>query len=76
MIEQVEVDGNIIEGLIYDSLLPVLEGQKTGHAIMGCLGTACLLMKPELSMDELQGAIMAASEAIILSMMETPTQVH
>lgn len=65
VIREVEVDGKVIESVIYDKLLPALEDIQKNHAILAMLTMTVLLMKPEITLDELQSTVMGVSGYIV-----------
>lgn len=72
MIENIGIDGNEVQRVIFDRLLPSLEGESF-ELQMTALMTLCVLMaKQDITFDELQEAVMNLSEYLILLVADEP----
>lgn len=72
MIQQVSVDGKDIQRLIFDRLMPAIEGEPLGHSVLSLLTLSVLLMRPDIDIEKLQDVVMSTSEHMILSMTDMP----
>lgn len=68
-IEHVEVPGPILQAIVWEKLMPALEGLPVDHCILALIAFSILLMKPDVTMEELSAAIKNASESISLTLM-------
>jgi len=70
----IKVDGEEIQRIIYEKIGPALDGEKRGHAIMALIAFTVDLMKPDITPDELQNAIMSTSEYLVLLLSDSPSK--
>lgn len=70
LIETVEVDGETIQQLMYEKLMPACEGEHTGHAILALLTLSVIMMKPDVTTEQLRNCVMGMSEQVVLRLAE------
>lgn len=66
IIEQVEIDGDQIQQVIFDNLMPALDNVPIGLAITAMLGFSTLLMKPDISPDGLSEVLGETSKFLVM----------
>ena len=69
VIQHVSVDGRDIQRLIFDKLVPTVEGEELMHSVLAMLTLVFILLYPDIKMDDLQKAVMNTSEFMIMQMM-------
>ena len=67
-----EVDGSVIQQLMYEKLMPACEGEHTGHAILALLTLSVIMMKPDVTTEQLRNCVMGMSEHVVLQLAEIP----
>lgn len=72
IIETVEVDGSVIQQLMYEKLMPACEGEHTGHVILALLTLSVIMMKPDITSEALKNCVMSMSEQVVLQLADIP----
>lgn len=72
-IEQFEVSGEEIQALIYDRLMPAVEGQPVPNAFLGMLTLCALILNKDVSLEELKNVVQSTSEYMVTAMTPTAT---
>lgn len=67
-LQHVSIDGDTINKIIFDRLAPALAGEQLSHSVLGMLTYAIILMKPDISNDQLQNLVMDASSYIVMQL--------
>lgn len=65
-IQYAEVPGAQIQEVIWQRLMPALEGTPIDAAILSMLTFSTLLMKPDTDIEVVKAAVQAATETIVL----------
>lgn len=68
VIREVEVSGSIIEDIVYEKLVPALNEVDAKQAVLAMLTFCTILMKPSVTVEELQQAVMSSSEALVTAL--------
>lgn len=76
LIKAVTIDGKEIQRIVFDRLIPAIEGEVPESAFLSLLTFAVMMMKPDISIDQLQEIVIDASEHILLSMTEVPAKAN
>ena len=66
VIEQLEVDGEAVQKVVFDNLMPALDQLPLGLAITSMLAFCVLLMKPNISGDGLSEVLGETSKFIVM----------
>lgn len=66
-IQSVTVDGKEIQRLIFDRLMPAVEGEPLSHSILSLITFSVMLMKPDIDLETLQKLVLSTSEHIIMN---------
>lgn len=83
MIKAVQVDGVDIQRVVWDRLMPALNGEAMPEAqpetfpiqFMSILTLAVLMMSPNIHIDDLQRVVLSVNEYLVLQLAE-PGQVN
>lgn len=73
LIEQFEADGAEIQRVIYQRLMPSLDGEQLGYSVLALIALSVILMKPDIEGEQLQEIITNVSQTIILHLSEAPS---
>lgn len=66
MIHNVIVDGADIQRVVFDRLVPALEGEAFELQVLSLITLSVLMMKPNIDFDQLQEVVMSVSEHMML----------
>jgi len=56
------VDGKDIKDFIYNKLGPACQGERVSHAVLGMITYAFLVQKHDITVEQLQEAVMGTTE--------------
>lgn len=70
LIYKVEAAGDIIQKMILEDLSPAVEGKPVSHAVLAMLTFSVMLMKPDVTVEQLQDCVMGASSYIVTYLSE------
>lgn len=62
-----EVEGPVVQQLIWGKLMPALQGEPMDAAIISMIAFCILLMKPDVKMEVLESAITQTTEVMTLA---------
>jgi hypothetical protein len=61
----VTIDGPEIQRIVFDRILPAIEGEKIEGVVVSLLTAAVLALKPNISIEELQDVVMDTSTHLL-----------
>lgn len=65
-IHQFAADGEEIQALIFDKLMPAMEDTNIGTAVLSMITYSMFMMKPDIKIEELQEAVLSTSQFMVL----------
>lgn len=70
MIRSVSIDGKNIQRVLFDRLIPAVEGEDVESTILALYTLAVMMMNPGISTERLQEVVMATSQYLMMMMYE------
>jgi hypothetical protein len=74
LVQQVSVDGKDVQRIIFDRLVPAIEGEDFKNSVLSMLTLAILMMKPNIAIEQLEQVVMGTSEYMVMAMADAPEE--
>jgi hypothetical protein len=71
IISEIDASGEEVQALIFNNLMPSLEGEPLGHGLLAMTTLSLYLMKPDIKIEELQHCVEQTMEFMVMVLAST-----